>query len=190
MDVRGAAMTHWKQAAAGLEFGLVAFFGTINQASLKYIGPNQAISAQLAITMSRILGPQLTTTLFTAKYLNSLPGFTVAGLPPQGINLMGPLNNTTFAGAGLVIFDYFAKHYGIPYYSKYGIFVRALGGAFLVAGIFGGLLDPPGDTSTQGGGPFLSYNPVIPLTPGFPQQPAQTSVQPYRSVQGVRLHGR
>jgi hypothetical protein len=188
----GSKVHNAVKLAAGATFALTALTTTLRQATTGK-GSNQGapIDAQLAFTVSRIIGPQATTLIMPAQAGKIL-------LPGQGVSPLGVFNGNTASGIIALVANWAIKMglagSGIgAQYNRYAApFINALGGGLLLGGVVGGLLDAP-DPSQMGsqGSPFLSYNPILPLNPQSTLQ-AQTSAasQPYLSAARIKLHGR
>jgi hypothetical protein len=176
--------------AAGILTAVIGITTTLNVATAKFLAPGQTNTwtTKSYIILSRIIGPQSTSQIVLAMNPAS-GGNPGVGLPPAGIAPFGPFNSTTFAGVGILIINAVIKHFSVPYYNTWAApFINALGVGTVVGGVVGGLLDPDPSQMTQTGGPpFLSYNPILPLQP--PAASTQ-ALQPFKSVQAVRLHGR
>jgi hypothetical protein len=141
--------------AAGVT-ALVGIITTLNVATAKNSFYQQNLTIQGAYILSRFI-PQPTLGKILAPMTNNAIT-TGTSFPAPGIAYLGFLNQTTLAG-GLTLLVNGALHMvHLPFYNQYvGPFIAALGLALLIGGVVGGILDPPGDGSSPGGGtPILS----------------------------------
>lgn len=127
-----------KNAIAALETSLVGAFSFLETANAKPgFSTARPIEQKIAFVIARIIGSQNTAALY--RQLNMATG----PLPEVGVNLLGPLNATTGSGIGVLVLDNIARRFKVPYYSKVGVFIRALGAGLTIGGFLGGLLDAP-----------------------------------------------
>jgi hypothetical protein len=100
---------------------------------------------------------------------------TTANIKPS-FSLTGPLNNTTYTGAGLLIADWALREFAPnKYYKSLPAIPEAVKGAgvgMLIGGIIGGLFDPepqlkPNTTSTFAG---TTAGVAVPSPRGYPSQ--------------------
>lgn len=167
MKLATKSITKFKGPASALIIAATVITQTPNVALAKFSGSGgtpqaaslNALMGQYIIVISRVFGTSVANSI--ANQLK-LPTTTIG----QGFSILGPVNTTTGLGAGLLIFNHFAKDLHIPYYNQYlSWLVKALGVGNFIAGLVGGFLDPDPSTSN----PLLGGSPTT--STGLPNYP-------------------